>query len=78
MKNNVVSLRAKPPPVKNTVRCLEHLLAKARAGHIIGVAFVALMGDAAFISDACGAAAERPESTLHMLHQLEAKLARRL
>lgn len=68
-------LKKLPAPVSHeTVRALEKLLADARSGNILGVAYVALGPRGAYVADAVGLAYADPIRTRGTLFALAAKL----
>jgi hypothetical protein len=68
----VVQLRKVPPPVDtDTVECLERLLSEARAGKVVGLAFVALMPQRNFIVHTTGSVHQEPVYTRGVLRELD-------
>jgi hypothetical protein len=62
----------------DTVEALEMLLAQARAGEVIGVAFVAMLKRRGYIADAAGEAYRNPTFTRGMIRALDDRLAQRV
>lgn len=60
----------------DTVEALQHLLAEARKGKVIGVAFVAMYKERQFIANAAGEAKRSPVFTRGMVACLDDVLAR--
>jgi len=60
----------------DTVRALEQLLKEARAGRIIGVAFVAMYKRREYIANAAGEARRSPTFTRGMIAALDDALGR--
>lgn len=73
---NVVKLHRRKLP-SDAARCLEKLAVHAKAGAIVGVAFVCIMDEDAFIADTCGLASREPEKVRQLLKTLDAKIAKR-
>lgn len=68
----VAHLREVLPPVDaDTVECLERLLSEARAGKVIGLAFVALMPKRNFIVHTTGVVHQEPVYTRGVLRELD-------
>lgn len=61
----------RPPVDQDTVECLEHLLAHAKAGKVIGLAFVALCPRRQFIKHTTGAVHQERVYTRGMLRELD-------
>lgn len=70
------SLVVVPPPQSDddTVTALRMLLARAEAGEIRGLAYVALHNGNGYSGDVTGAALERPIYALGIAHILEEKI----
>jgi hypothetical protein len=58
--------------------CLRHLLKEARAGRLIGLAFVGIVGTDGYIADTAGEAHRSPTWTRGALRALDDKLAQRI
>lgn len=54
-----------------TIAVLEELLSQARAGHILGIAFVAMRKGRKFVGDAAGEAYRNPVLTRGMVAELD-------
>jgi hypothetical protein len=68
----VAHLREALPPVDvDTVECLERLLSEARAGRVVGRAFVALMPRRNFIVHTTGSVHQEPVYTRGVLRELD-------
>jgi hypothetical protein len=61
----------KPPVDHDTVACLERLLGEAKAGKVIGLAFVALMPKRHFIKHTTGAVHQERVYTRGLLQELD-------
>jgi hypothetical protein len=62
----------------DTVEALQQLLEQARAGEVIGVAFVAMLKRRGYIADAAGEAYRNPTFTRGMIRALDDRLAQRV
>jgi hypothetical protein len=63
-------------PSRETIECLGSLLDDAKAGKMLGVAFVAMYKGRTFIAKACGEAHRSPVFTRGMLRSLDDELRR--
>jgi len=64
------------PGSNDTVRALEALLAEARAGRLIGVAYVAMYGHGEYAVGFDGETRKTPTFTRGMLHLLDDELSK--
>lgn len=62
----------------DTVQCLERLLAEARAGQLIGLAYAAIMKRRNFRVNACGEAHRSPTFARGVLAALDDELGNRI
>lgn len=62
----------------DTVECLDELLAMARAGEVIGIAYVAMLKRRKYIVNAAGEAYRNPTFTLGMIQVLNSELGQRV
>lgn len=63
---------------RDTVQCLEHLLAEARSGQLIGIAYAAIMKRRNFHVNACGEAHRSPTFARGVLAALDDELSARV
>lgn len=63
------------PGSRDTVRALEALLADARAGRLIGIAYVAMYGRGEYVVGLEGETRKSPTMTRGMLHLLDDELS---
>jgi hypothetical protein len=63
---------------RDTIECLETLLAEARKGEIIGIAFAAMLKRRAYITNTAGEAHRNPTFSRGMLATLDDQLAQRV
>lgn len=63
---------------RDTVECLEDLLAQARRGQVIGLAYVAMMKKREFIVNTAGEAYRNPTFTRGMVSALDDQLGERV
>lgn len=61
----------------DTIECLEELLADARAGAVIGIAFVAVLKKRGYIVNSAGEAHRNPTFSRGMLRALDDRLGQR-
>jgi len=62
----------------DTVECLDELLERARAGEIIGIAYVAMFKRRKYVANATGEARRNPTFTRGMVRVLDDELGRRI
>ena len=62
----------------DTVEALEHLLKRAKAGELTGIAFAAILKRRRYIVNTAGAAFQYPTFSRGMLRALDDELARRV
>jgi hypothetical protein len=74
--NNVISLVAPAAPAADTVASLEYLLAEARAGRLVGLAWIALKAGNAYEVDIADEAALQPEYVRGLARVLDDQLAK--
>ena len=75
MSTTPTVLRLVPPPRSiDTIKTLEHLLAEAKAGHLIGLAWISLHPGHGYNVDVTGEAAHDPEFVLGLTKVLETQL----
>lgn len=67
----VIPFHARPDVDAETIEALEQLLEQARAGQILGVAFVAMRKRREFVGDATGEAYRNPTFARGMLAALD-------
>ncbi len=60
-----------------TVECLETLLAQAKSGEVIGIAFTAMLKRRGYIANSAGEAYRNPTFAIGMTHALVKKLSTR-
>jgi hypothetical protein len=63
---------------KDTVECLEQLLAAARKGQVIGLAFVAMMKRRSYVVNTAGEAHRNPTFARGMVSSLDDELSIRV
>jgi hypothetical protein len=62
----------------DTVECLDELLAMARAGEVIGIAYVAMLKRRKYIANTAGEAHRNPTFSRGMIQALDDQLGRRV
>lgn len=71
-------LRLLPPAIcHKTIRELEELLSAAKAGQVVGIAYIALSAGS-YMVDSVGEANERPTLTRGMIRELDDLLSARI